>query len=162
MASRRQLVWTALVGLSVLLGSVLPHPAFCQEGTSRKMLYVFSLDFPPDVVAHYPTPPLQQTRFWQLLDREIQATNNLSLTTDQELADYRVELRCTGLFPCSQLAVDVKDPQRNTLTSFNLKKFSPFFGLWKKPDLEKVARELAILLDERIRLLSQGGVGYYD
>jgi hypothetical protein len=148
-----------MVGLSVLAGCLPPLTAQSQEFTGgRKMLYLFSLDFPPDIPAKYPIPPIQETRFWRLMDREIQATDNLALTENMEAADYRVELRCSGVLNCSELAVDVKDAQRNVLTSFVIKNIAPFFGLGR-PDLDKVSRQLAIRLDERIKLLNQGGYG---
>jgi hypothetical protein len=151
-----------MVGLSVITGCLSPLTAQSQEFTGgRKMLYLFSLDFPPDIPAQYPIPPIQETRFWRLLDREIQATDSLALTENMEMADYRVELRCSGVLNCSELAVDVKDAQRNVLTSFVIKHIAPFFGLGR-PDLDKVSRRLAIQLDERIKRLDQGGYGFSE
>lgn len=162
MRSWQQRLLIAMMGLSVLAGCLTPPPAQSQEYTDgRKMLYLFSLDFPPDIPAKYPIPPLQESRFWRLLDREIRATDNLALTENMEMADYRVELHCSGALNCSELAVDVKDSQRNMLTSFVIKNIAPFFGLGR-PDLDKVSRQLAIRLDERIKRLNQGGYGFSE
>jgi hypothetical protein len=137
------------------------QPAVVSSPVGRKMLYLFSTDFPPNTVAQYPTPPAKETRFWQLLDREIGRTSDLSLTENALEADYRVELRCGGVFNCSKLLVDVKSPDRIVLTSFKLKNFASFLGLGA-PRLEQVARELSRTLDQRIQLLEQGGYGHTD
>jgi len=150
-----------VMGLSVLAGGMLPLAAHSQEAGGRKMLHLFSLDFPPDPIVVSPTPALQETRFWQLMDREMQATSDLALTEDVEHADYRVEIRCSGLLNCSQLAVDIKDPNRNLLASFSLKNIAPYWGLGK-PNLDKVSRQLTIRLDEQLQLLNQGGYGYSE
>lgn len=163
----------SLVTLLLLLGSLAPMVARAQDAdtysaqdesasaSSRKMLYLFTTDFPPNPVAQYPTPPTKETRFWQLLDKEMAATPDLTLTENLEEADYRVELRCGGVFNCSKLLVDVKDPKRTVLTSFTLKHYSPFLGLGA-PNLPLVARQLSQKLDERIKLLSEGGYGHTD
>lgn len=150
-------VLLGIAGLSILSNCLAP--AFAQDFDGRKSVHLFSLNFPPDQIAQYPIPPMQETRFWQLLDREMQATDHLTLTESLEEADYRVELNCSGIFNCSELAVDIKDAQRNLLTSFTLKHIAPFWGLGK-PNLDKISRQLAIRLDERIKQLGQGGYGY--
>lgn len=137
------------------------QPAVTSTPAGRKMLYLFSTDFPPNRVAQYPTPPAKETRFWQLLDREMGRTSDLSLTENALEADYRVELRCGGVFNCSKLLVDVKSQDRIVLTSFKLKHFSTFRGLGV-PRLEQVAHELSQTLDQRIKLLEQGGYGHTD
>lgn len=162
MKSWRAIIPVVLVGLSILATNLLPLPAQSEETSGKKALYLFSLDFPPDLTTQYPSPPMQETKFWQLLDQEMQATHNLMLTESMEKADYRVEIRCAGALNCLNVAVDVKDLQRNVLTSFEIKRIHPLLGLWK-PDLEKVARELAIRLDDRLKLIEQGGgYGYAD
>lgn len=161
MKSWHQSLSVAIVGLSVLAGSLSPLPAHCQETGSRKVLHLFSLDFPSDLFVQYPTPAIQETRFWQLMDREMQATNDLALTENVEKADYRIELRCSGVFNCSALAVDIKDSKRNVLSSFTLKHIASHWGLGKA-DLDKVSRQLTIRLDEQIKLLDQGGYGYSE
>lgn len=161
-----------LVGLCLVAGGLLPLSAQGQDAevedystpavtthAGRKMLHLFSTDFPPNVVAQYPTPPVKETRFWQLLDKEMAATPDLTLTDNLEDADYRIELRCGGVFNCSKLLVDVKNPDRIVLTSFKLEKFSPLFGLGA-PRLDQVARDLTRTLHERINLLDEGGYGH--
>lgn len=150
-----------LLGATVLLNGLFPLTAHSQDANGRKMLYLFSFDFPQDVLVQYPSPPVQETRFWQLLDHEMQATPDLTLTENMEKADYRVEIRCGGALNCSHLDVNVKDSKRNFLTSFEIKRIDLAFGLWK-PNLAKVARELTIRLDEHLRLLDQGGYGYSE
>lgn len=157
MKSWRMFITLAVLGMTAFTS--LAASAFSQELMGRKQLYLFSLDFPSDPLVQYPSPPVKETKFWQLLDREIQATNDLALTENMEHADYRVELRCSGIFNCSKLTVDVKDAERNVLASFPLKNFAPFWGLGA-PNLHKVSQELALRLDERIRALPQGGYGY--
>lgn len=152
----------ALIGLGMAVSTLLPQPVHSQEAASgRKMLYLFSTDFPPNPVVQYPSPPVSETKFWQLLDREMGLTEDLSLTTNLEEADYRVELRCGGVFNCSKLNVDVKSPQRDVLTSFSIKNFAPYKGLGA-PKLELVAHELTQKLDERLKLLDKGGYGHTD
>jgi len=152
----------ALIGLGLAVSALFPQSAHSQEAASgRKMLYLFSTDFPPNPVVQYPSPPVSETKFWQLLDKEMFATNDLSLTTNVEEADYRVELRCAGIFNCSKLMVDVKTPQRDVLASFTIKKFAPYMGLGA-PKLELVAHELTQKLDERLKLLEKGGYGHTD
>jgi hypothetical protein len=127
----------------------------------RKHIYLFSTDFPSDPLAQYPSPPAEETQFWRLLDKDMAATNALSLTADPAQADYRVELRCGGIFRCSRLRVDVKTPQRQMLTSFSLKNVNNFWGLGAAR-LDQVSRELSLRLDEHIRALPQGGQGHSD
>lgn len=170
-----RIVPIGLLGLCLVAGSLLPQaaqgqdadddyysqPAVSSSVTGRKMLHLFSADFPPNQLSQYPTPPAKETRFWQLLDKEMAATPDLTLTESLEDADYRIELRCGGVFNCSKLLVDVKDPNRTVLTSFTLKKFSPWAGLGA-PRLGQVAHDLAQTLDSRIKLLDQGGYGHTD
>lgn len=152
----------AIVGFGLAAASLLPQLAHSQEATAgRKMLYLFSTDFPPNPVVQYPTPPVSETKFWQLLDKEMGTTEDLMLTDNMEDADYRIELRCGGIFHCSKLIVDVKDPQRDELASFTIKNFAAYKGLGS-PKLEVVARQLTLKLDERLKLLNEGGYGHTD
>ena len=153
----------AVVGLSLTAAALFPAMAHSQEAGSggRKMLYLFSTDFPPNPVVQYPTPPVSETKFWQLLDKEMSATEDLTLTENLEEADYRVELRCGGIFNCSKLVVDVKDPQRDVLASFSIKNFAAHHGIGA-PNLQIVAQQLTQKLDERIKLLAEGGYGHTD
>ncbi|WP_373531882.1 hypothetical protein [Vampirovibrio sp.] len=164
----------SLLGLALMVGTCLPLVAQAQDADTedyatpavsnqmgRKMLHLFSSDFPPNMVGQYPTPPVKETLFWQLLDKEMAATSDLTLTDNLENADYRIELRCGGMFHCSKLLVDVKNPDRIVLTSFKLEKFAPLFGLGA-PRLGQVARDLSRTLDERIQLLDKGGYGHTD
>jgi len=129
------------------------------EGSSRKTVYLFSPDFPRADGLNFTPEAIKETRFWQLLDREMRANGNLRLTENMEEADYRVELRCGGAFSCSTLMVDVKDMNRDVLASFTLKHFAPVAGLgpikW-----QSLAHDLTHRLDERLRLLDQGGYGH--
>ena len=165
--------WKAISAVVVcmlgLLGSNL-LPAVAQETMdavehgdmgARKMIHLFSADFPPNPLAKYPAPPVKETRIWQLLDREMATTDNLILTENLEDADYRVELRCGGVFSCSKLLVDVKSPDRVLLTSFSIKHIAPFFGLGA-PKLPFVAQQLSVKLDEHLKLLDQGGYGHLE
>jgi hypothetical protein len=127
----------------------------------RKKLYLFTADFPSDPLIQYPIPATEETRFWRLLDKEMSATESLSLTADPRKADYRVELQCGGVFRCSRLLVNVKSPDRTVLTSFSLDKINRRGGLGA-PYLEQVSRELTQRLDERLRLLPQGGYGHFE
>jgi hypothetical protein len=126
---------------------------------ARKRVYLFTSDFPQSTFSQYPSPPLEETTFWKLLDKEMASTSDLTLTSDPTKADYRVEVRCGGVFNCSRLVVDVKSPERNPLTSFSLTHINHLEGIGS-PKLNVVSRELAQRLDERIRLLPQGGYGY--
>lgn len=133
------------------------------EGGGQKVIYLFSTDFPPAPIGVSPSPPVAETRFWQLLDEEMRKTGALSLTENMEEADYRVELRCAGITHCSKLRVDVQSPARDVLSSFNIQEVLPYKGIFGgKPRLEKVAHDLATRLDERIKLLKQGGYGYTE
>ncbi len=170
MTAWKKILPTALIGLSIAIANFVPvhsqeeTPAVAtQEETtgSRKVIYISSGDFPPNAVTQIPTPAAAQTRFWQLMDKEVQNTQTLALTESLEQADYRVDLRCAGILNCSQLAVDVKDTDRNVLASFKLKNYSPLWGL-AAPNLEKVAHDLTNRLDERIRMLGKGGYGYSE
>jgi hypothetical protein len=125
----------------------------------RKKVYLFTADFPQNVFTQFPSPPLEETTFWKLLNKEMASTSGLVLTSDPEKADYRVEMRCSGVFNCSRLIVDVKSPERNPLTSFSLTHVNRFEGLGS-PQLNKVSHELAQRLDEHIRLIPRGGYGY--
>jgi hypothetical protein len=151
-----------LIGGGLLTSMAFPSLAHSQEATdSRKMIYMFSAEFPPNVMAQYPRPPIQETKFWQLLDKEISASSDLAMTETMEDADYQVELRCGGILNCTRLIVDVKDSKRTLLTSFNLSHFSPYGGLGK-PKLDIVAHQLTQKLDERLNSLQKGGYGFTE
>jgi len=135
-----------------------PLLAHSDTPDGRKVIYLFSQDFPPDPILQYPSPPIKEARFWKLMDLEMKATPDLSLTNDMQQADYRVELRCTGVLYCSNLAVDIKDMNRNELGSFKIKKTAPWLGLKPIP-LERIARELTLMLDERIKHFPEGDYG---
>lgn len=161
MKSWHTLLTTSLIGASLLLSAWFPQQSYSQEtgnNTARKMIYLFSTDFPPNALMQYPTPPTRETRFWQLLDKEMAATPDLTLTENPEAADYRVELRCGGVFNCSKLIVDVKDLNRTVLTSFAIKNFAYFYV--GAPDLNIVTQRLTSTLEKRLQLLDKGGYGY--
>ncbi len=163
----------AALGLCLSTASLLPLASAQDENasfssaqdtgaaSSRKLLYLFTTDFPHDPMTQYPSPPVKETRFWQLLDKEMANTSNLTLTENVEEADYRIELRCGGVVNCSKLLVDVKDPHRTVLTSFTIKNVSKFWGLGPAK-LPEVAYSLSQKLDERIKLLDKGGYGHTD
>lgn len=158
----QKLLPAVLLSLGLLGSSVFPQLAHSQEdGTHRKVVYLFTTDFPPSVMTQYPSPPLQETKFWQLLDKNFTATQDLSLTDSLEDADYRVELRCSGILNCTRLIVDVKDSKRTLLSSFNLTNYSSYWGLGK-PNLNFVSQQLTQKLDEHLKLLDKGGYGYSE
>lgn len=148
------------VGLSLLATTVLlAQPAHSDDTKPRKLIYLFSHDFPLDTFSSEPTPPVSTTRFWQLMDKEIKATPDLTLTESVDKADYRVELRCGGIRECSKLVVDIETPTRDVLASFNIRNGMRSGRFNRKPNLEIVAQELTQRLDERFKLLEQGGYG---
>jgi hypothetical protein len=152
-----------LIGLSLAASAWFPQHSYSQEAGStagRKMIYLFSADFPPNALTQYPMPPARETRFWQLLDKDMATTTDLTLTENPEDADYRVELRCGGVFNCSKLIVDVKDPNRTVLTSFTIKNFAYLYV--GAPNLDIVAQRLTSTLDTRLKLLEKGGYGHTD
>ena len=126
----------------------------------RKVVYLYSLDFPPDIYATNPIPALHETDFWRLMDKEMAQTPDLALTENLEEADYRVELRCSGIISCTHLVVDIKNPQRDVLASFTMKKMRP--SLFGKPNLPIVAKNLTAKIDERINAMNKGDYGYSE
>lgn len=159
----QKMIPVLVTGLGILsVGLTVPTGQAQEESvTPRKMIYLFSTDFPPNPVAQYPSPAKEQTRFWQLLDKEMATTSDLTLTENLEHADYRVELRCSGIFNCSQLDVNIKNANREVLGSFKLKKFAPMMGMGK-PNLELIASTLTQRLDERLKMINRGGFGATD
>lgn len=158
----------ALIGMGLMLGSLTPahsqdaYPSDAGASSTPKLLYVFSTEFPGNPTSQYPSPPLQETRFWQLLDREMKLNGNLALTENMEQADYRVDLRCAGIVNCAKLIVDIRSLDRDVLATFPIKNVRPVLGLWGWPNLESVAKKLTVKLDERLRRLEQGGYGYTE
>lgn len=151
-----------LLGFGLLMNSLFPLLAHSQAGdANRKQIYIFSAEFPPNTLAQYPAPPIQETQFWQLLDKEFSTTRDLALTENLEYADYQVELRCGGVINCTKLIVDVKDSKRTLLTTFTMSNFSLYFNLGR-PNLSYVAQKLTQKLDDRIQKFSQGGYGYTE
>lgn len=158
-----QLIPTALVG-GLLLGAIVPAlQAQAQDAPqsppARKILFLSSLDFPPDAFVQNPTPALSETRFWRLMEAEVNKTGDLALTQNLEEADYRVELRCAGVRNCSKLVVDIKNPQRDVLASFSLKGIRP---LLTPPNLALVAKNLTERIDEKLYQMEQGQYGYTE
>jgi hypothetical protein len=161
------LLTASLIGVSLAFSAWFPQHANSQEAgaasnntAGRKMIYLFTADFPPNALMQYPQPPARETRFWQLLDKDMAATPDLTLTENPEDADYRVELRCGGVFNCSKLIVDVKTPTRTVLTSFAIKNFAYFYV--GPPNLSMVAERLTSTLETRLQLLEKGGYGTTD
>lgn len=154
----KTLVPTALIGL-LLLGAVAKMPAAEAQDASRKVIYLYSLDFPPDAMVQTPSPALHETRFWRLMESEFAKTNDLALTQNLEEADYRVELRCGGIRKCSKLMVDIKNPQRDVLASFALKSIRP---LLTPPNLEQVVHDLTERVDEKLYEMEQGRYGFTE
>ena len=151
-----------LLGFGLLMNSLFPLLAHSQEGdTNRKQIYLFSTEFPPNTLTQYPAPPLQETKFWQLLDKEFAATPDLSLTENLEDADYQVEVRCGGIINCTKLIVDVKDSKRTLLTTFTMSN-APIYLNLVRPNLPYVAQKLTQKLDTHIQKFSQGGYGYTE
>jgi hypothetical protein len=164
---------TALIGISLMASSLLPLYAQ-EEGQAaddqtsehsavsvdqpRKIIHLFSKDFPPG--AADVTSPASETRFWQALDKAMKENGSMALTENLEEADYRVELRCSGIFKCTNLRVDVRTPQRDVLTSFVLHGVTPIPHI-SVPKLDLVAQNLTTKLDEHFKSLEQGGYGFY-
>lgn len=155
-----QILPVALTAIALLSGSLLVQPAHSEDG-GRKQLFFFSSDFPPNPAAQVPVLPIQETQFWQLLDRETKATDDLAVTENMEKADYRVDLRCGGVMGCSKLVVDIRNPERDVLGSFTIKNVKGFLGL-EPVKLDLVARQLTQKLDERFKQLDQGGYGHAE
>jgi len=150
------------VGFCLLINSMFPLLAHSQESeTNRKQIYLFSSEFPPNTLAQYPAPPIQETKFWQLLDKEFAATPDLALTENLEDADYQVELRCGGIINCTKMIVDVKDSKRTLLTTFTMNNFPFGFNLIRL-NLPYVTQQLTQKLDDHIQKFSQGGYGYTE
>lgn len=145
--------------LSLVLAALLVGSLTSQAQEGRKVIYLFNPDFPPAEGVRHPLPPDQETRFWQLLDKEMKATSSLALTENVEKADYRVETECAGIFYCTRLNVSIQTPQRDVLGSFVLDKVKPL-SPFKKINLDDVAHRFVQRLDERMSLLEQGGYGY--
>ncbi|HEY9685943.1 MAG TPA: hypothetical protein V6C52_03105 [Coleofasciculaceae cyanobacterium] len=160
----QKILTVAVIALGLTASSLMVQPSHSQEAQDKRtMLYLFSTEFPPNAVIQNPIPPIQETRFWQLLDKEMQATNALALTQNLEEADYRVELRCSGIASCSRLTVDIKNMDRDVLASFTMKDLLPLHGLLGgKHRLHEVAHELTTRVDERLKLLQQGGYGHTE
>ena len=157
----QKLLPAVLLGCSLLVSSAFPPLAHSQESASnRKVIYMFSSEFPPNTMTQYPTPPLQETQFWKLLDRDFSATQDLALTDTLEDADYQIELRCGGIMNCAKVVVDVKDSKRTLLTTFSLDNYSVFWWGIGQPKLPLVSQMLTQKLDERLKQLAQGGYGY--
>jgi hypothetical protein len=159
----QNIVLMTLIAMGWAITAWLFHAAYSQDSVPaapRKMIHLFSSDFPPNPVAQYPSPPMRETQFWQLLDKEMATTSSLTLTENLEDADYRVELRCTGVFNCSRLLVDIKNMDRDVLASFTIKNIA----YWHvgPPKLDLVAQRLTKKLDERLQLLDKGGYGFHE
>ncbi len=139
-----------------------PAPAAYQSDSNpnTKRIYLFTTDFPPASFGQYPSPPIKETRFWQDVDKEMTAGQRLSLTDDPTQADYRVELRCSGILNCSKLVVDLKSPKRDVLATFPIIHINSYGG-FGSPNLEKVAKVLNEELIHHIDLLGQGGYGNF-
>ena len=160
MTRLQKVLLTLLAG--TLIGGAIPTQAQdaveAEAAPQRTVIYLYSHDFPPSPTNAYALPALE-TKFWQLLDKEMQQTDNLVLTQALDEADYRVELRCAG-FQCNKVRVDVKNPNRDVLTSFTVKNQKPpLIGL---TNLELFTASFAQKLNERLKLLEQGGYGFIN
>jgi hypothetical protein len=153
--------WVFLSSLMVALASLAmfsPLSAFSQEGAAPKSkIFVFSQDFPPDIFFEHPQPPVKETRFWQLLDKNMREHSSMELTENLEDANYRVTLECSGVAWCGKIKVYLMTPHRDVLASYSI----PGRPLFFPPNLGLVAKRLTETLDYRIASIEQGGVGNY-
>lgn len=158
--------WISLLSILFTLGGMMSLAAPnaqaqnqdpAQDGPGRKMIYMFSDDFPPDLFFQHPQPPVRTTRFWQILDKAMNENTDLQLTEDVEEANYRVELMCTGITWCGKVRVDVMTPNRDVLATYSIPGKLPF--LW--PNIAVTAQRIASTLDSRIAAIEEGGVGNY-
>lgn len=104
-----------------------------------------STEFPPAPFGQIPSPPLAETAFYEALVRDTQDSGYVSLMETPHLANYRAELRCAGVFHCSQLKLDLFTPDRKALATYNLpgRRFP-----WSQVDVEATAQTItdALLL----------------
>jgi hypothetical protein len=151
--------WIALISLMVGIGtfSAALAPVAHADGEARSKIYIFTQDFPPDIFFQHPQPPVSTTKFWKLLNHEIQERTNLELTPNLEEANYRVDLRCGGVVHCNRVRVDVMTPYRDVLTSYDLP--GKILGFW--PNVSLMSQRLATTLDIKIAALEDGGFGNY-
>ncbi|MEM0952060.1 MAG: hypothetical protein AAGI66_07970 [Cyanobacteria bacterium P01_H01_bin.74] len=119
-----------------------------------RKVYVFSSDFPPGGLINYPASSQKQSAFWGDLNQAFLNTPRLMLTNAVEDADYRVELRCSGIVNCKHLTVDLKSAKRVALTAFRLKDIRNWFG---DPDYSLVSTRLVEVLNQKIAQVERGG-----
>lgn len=124
----------------------------------KTVLYLYNPEYPPTEAVQYPPSAERVTRFWQLLDKEF-ASTDLTLTSNIEEADYRVELKCTGVPYCTRLRVYILTPQRDVLSSYSIGA-GRMFLVAGTPMISRVAARLSETLQEHIDLLGKGGFGY--
>lgn len=122
-------------------------------------LYLYNPDYPPYPYLKNPKPPVRETGFWRAMDREMQATQHLMLTENLEEADYRVELKCAGLFKCSKLKVFIESPNRDVLSAFEMKGMTPMIGS-AQAHVDRVAQQLTKEVHDKIVGLDEGKFGY--
>lgn len=148
----------ALSALAVLGSSIALEPlqAFSQE-QPRNKIFLFSDDYPSDILFEHPQPPVKETRFWQYLDRAMRERSSMALTENLEEANYRVELRCSGITWCGKVKVYLMSPHRDVLASYSLPGKAMFFP----SNLKLMAKRLTETLDYRISAIEEGGVGNY-
>ena len=155
--------FVALAAAALMFGGLATCPAMAQDtpaDETRKVIYLFNQDYPPAGIVQHPTHPVQLTKFWQVLDKQMRETRNLALTESVEDADYRVEIKCAGITHCSKLRVYLQSPQRDVLSAFTLHKVKPLFLSANTVQMEGVAQRLATRLQESIDALEEGGYGY--
>mgnify|MGYP005684762595 CR=1 FL=1 len=109
-----------------------------------------SPDYPMDWLAQSAIRGPKLTQFWQTIGEEMSKTQSLSVTSDMEIADYRVHVRCAGMLRCDMLRVDIATPSRDHLVTYRVRGTG---------GINKVVPRLVWTLDERIALINQGGIG---
>ncbi len=115
-------------------------------------IFLFSKDYPPNVVFGYPIVPEKQTLFYQYLDQYMAESGKMELVRKFDDADVQVHIDCAGIRRCTKLMVHVKSPRRNPLVSYQIPGSS---------NVQTTALRLVKTLSEKLDNIKLGGVGTY-
>ncbi|MFM7389348.1 MAG: hypothetical protein ACKO34_01840 [Vampirovibrionales bacterium] len=139
------------------LGYSLP---ITQEQIPYTKVHITNPEYPPRRFAQYPPNPVEYTHFTAFLNEALSRNGGLKMVDNIETADYRVEIRCSGLVHCGDLQLNLYDAKRTFLNSVMLPANRK--GVEKSERLYSIANSIAKSVHKQIASIPMGGYGAYD
>jgi hypothetical protein len=139
------------------LGYSLP---IISEHIPYTRVHITNTEYPPRKFAQYPPDPVEYTHFTAFLNDALSRNGGIKMVENIESADYRVEIRCSGLVHCGDLQLNLYDAKRGFVNSVMLPANRK--GVQKAERLYSIADTIAKSIHKQIASVPMGGYGVYN